>query len=300
MLIEDFLKYIRYELNLSTCTVLSYKNDLNQMRMFFVGSGSEAFDPVSITQNDIRAWIAKLAKDGDSGRTIRRKIQAARAFYKYLIKTGAASENPAKDVELAKVRKVLPKFVREENINSFLDGEVDEADFTAVRDRLMVMMLYETGMRRAELIGLRDEWVDASIGELKVLGKRDKERIVPFGAELASWIERYRQLRTEAVGIVNTGTFFVRLNGEPLYPMLVERVVKKALEEAGGSQKQSPHVLRHTFASGMLNGGADINSVKELLGHESLAATQVYTHITFRELKSNYELAHPRALKKGG
>ncbi len=300
MLIEDFLKYIRYELNLSTCTVLSYSNDLNQLVSFLVGGDAETFDPSSVTQSDVREWMARLSAQGDSGRTVRRKIQAVRAFYKYLMRRGAVAENPAKDVELAKLRPLLPKFVRDENINEFLDRDVDESDFTAVRNHLIVLMLYFTGMRRAELIGLQDAWVDVEAQELKALGKRNKERIVPFGGELAEWIVRYRQLRAATTGIGDTGTFFVRQNGEPLYPMLVERVVKRALEEAGGSAKQSPHVLRHTFASAMLNGGANINSVKELLGHESLAATQVYTHITFRELKSNYQLAHPRALKKGG
>lgn len=300
MLIEDFLKYIRYELNLSACTVLSYKNDLNQFAEYISNGDAEAFDAVSVTQRDVRAWIAYLAKIKMSARSIRRKVQALRAFYKFLMKRGHVSDNPATEVELAKVRKSLPAFVREENMNELLDEETDMRDFEAVRNKLMVMMFYETGIRRAELIGLKDANVDVRTGELKVLGKRNKERIVPFGGELADWVEKYRQVRRAVIGIENSETFFVRENGEPMYPMMVHRIVKEKLEEAGGSSKQSPHVLRHTFASSMLNGGADLSSVKELLGHESLATTQVYTHITFRELKSNYELAHPRALKKGG
>lgn len=297
---EAFLKYIRYELNLSACTVLSYKNDLRQLSNYLTGDGKEEFDAASVTSGDIRAWIAYLSRKGLSSRSIRRKIQAVRAFYKYLILTGEVTENPAADVELAKIRKPLPVFVREENINELIDEEIDTGDFEEVRDKLMIMMLYETGIRRAELIGLKDKDVDDAKGELKVLGKRNKERIVPFGHELAGWISKYRQVRANQVGTALTESFFVRETGEPLYPMLVHRIVHRELTQAGGSSRQSPHVLRHTFASAMLNGGADLNSVKELLGHESLAATQVYTHITFRELKSNYEHAHPRALKKGG
>lgn len=297
---EAFLKYIRYELNLSACTVLSYKNDLRQLSNYLTGDGKEEFDAASVTSGDIRAWIAYLSRKGLSSRSIRRKIQAVRAFYKYLILTGEVTENPAADVELAKIRKPLPVFVREENINELIDEEIDTGDFEEVRDKLMIMMLYETGIRRAELIGLKDKDVDDAKGELKVLGKRNKERIVPFGHELSGWISKYRQVRANQVGTALTESFFVRETGEPLYPMLVHRIVHRELTQAGGSSRQSPHVLRHTFASAMLNGGADLNSVKELLGHESLAATQVYTHITFRELKSNYEHAHPRALKKGG
>ena len=300
MQIEDFLKYIRYELNLSACTVLSYSTDLRQFAEYLTGGTGEGLDVASVTAGDIRAWIAHLSKRGVSARSIRRKVQAVRAFYRYLIKRGDAIENPAADVELAKLRKPLPVFVREENINTLLDEEVDAGEFVEVRDKLIVMMLYTTGIRRAELIGLRDADVDVAKREMKVLGKRDKERIVPFGAELAEWIGRYRELRDKKAASTATGAFFVRPSGEALYPMLVQRIVKEKLVEAGGSPRQSPHVLRHTFASAMLNGGASLNSVKELLGHESLAATQVYTHITVRELKSNYEHAHPRATKKGG
>lgn len=297
---EDFLRYIRYELNLSACTVLSYKNDLRQLSDYLTGDGKEEFEAAGVTPGDIRAWIASLSREGLSSRSIRRKVQAVRAFYKYLILTGEVTENPAADVELAKVRKPLPVFVREENINELIDEEIDNSDFEEVRDKLIIMMLYETGIRRAELIGLKDKDVDEIKGELKVLGKRNKERIVPFGRELADRISEYRLMRAEQVGGASTESFFVRQTGEPMYPMLVHRIVHTQLTQAGGSSRQSPHVLRHTFASAMLNGGADLNSVKELLGHESLAATQVYTHITFRELKSNYEHAHPRALKKGG
>ena len=299
MLIEDFLKYLRYELNLSAYTVLCYKNDLGQF-VGFLTAGKEELDAASVSAADVRAWVARLSKDGIAARSIRRKIQALRAFYKYLMRRGVVAESPAADVELAKVRRRLPSVVREQNMNSLLDEDIDDSDFDAVRDKLVVMMFYETGIRRAELIGLKDVDVSVEARELKVLGKRDKERIVPFGDELAEWIARYRNLRDAVVGEIEDGSFFVRSDGEPLYPMLVHRLVRDKLDAAGGSSRRSPHVLRHTFASAMLNGGAELSSVKELLGHESIAATQVYTHITFGDLKSNYEHAHPRALKKGG
>ena len=208
--------------------------------------------------------------------------------------------NPAADIRLPKVRKTLPSFVRPEEMQRLLEDGFDEtkSDFIALRDRLIVEMLYQTGIRRAELVSLTDAAVDNRICEIKVRGKRDKERIVPYGAMLGDMIAAYRRLRDGEVG--KTDAFFVRENGEPLYPGLVYRVVRRALDGEVTLRKRSPHVLRHSFASAMLNNGAGINSVKELLGHSSLASTEVYTHITFAELKQYYKQAHPRALKKGG
>lgn len=298
MLIESFLKYIRYELNLSTCTVLSYGSDLKQFKSFMTCNGRQEFDALSVTPSDVRAWIVELADKKDGNRTIKRKLQALRAFYKYMLKRGLTKENPAQEVEVAKIPKRLPDSIRIDNAERLFDGKIDEDDFVAVRDRLILLMLYSTGIRRAELLSLRDG--DVATNELKVHGKRNKDRLIPFGSELRQEIESYRRLRNEKVGEPREGYFFVRQNGEPLYPSLVYRLVHERLSEVGGGSRYSPHVLRHTFASAMLNNGAELNSVKELLGHESLAATQVYTHITYRELKSNYEHAHPRAIKKGG
>ena len=298
MTIEEFLKYMRYELNYSVHTVLSYKNDLQQFEQYLTVGGSEPLSLGDVTQRDVRAWVLERSLQGDSARTIRRKVQAVRALYKMMMRRGEVESNPAAEVELAKVPKRLPNYVRRESIDALIDGEVDYNDFEQVRNRLMLVMFYETGIRRAELIGLADANVDLDAKEIKVHGKRNKDRIVPFGEELADWIRRYREVRNREVG--RTESFFVKADGKPLYPTLVYRVVHDSLLSVGGTDKYSPHVLRHTFASAMLNGGAELNSVKELLGHESLAATQVYTHITFSELKDNYQLAHPRALKKGG
>ena len=299
MMIEGFLKYLRYELNYSVHTVLSYGNDLRQFAEFLTRGDSEQLRLDDVSVNDIREWMMSLSNAGDCQRTIRRKVQSVRALYKYMQRRALIDRNPATMVELAKLPKRLPTYVRSENINALLDQDIDLADFTAVRNKLMLMMFYETGIRRAELIGLSDVNVDASAMQIKVHGKRNKDRIVPFGSELLEWIVRYRELRSQQVAAV-CDAFFVRPNGKALYPSLVYNVVHDALQAAGGTDKFSPHVLRHSFASAMLNNGAQLNNVKELLGHESLAATQIYTHITFSELKDNYQSAHPRALKKGG
>lgn len=298
MLVESFLKYIRYELNLSAYTVLCYKNDLSQF-VTFLTRGNEDFDAASVTPNDIRSWMVDLAGRGIAPRSVKRKIQALRAFFRFLLKKGVVASNPASDVELAKVPKRLPDYIRPANMESLFAEPIDEADFEEVRDRLILLVLYTTGLRRTELIGLRDSDVDMSARELKVHGKRNKDRLVPFGNELYEELAKYVTLRNEEVGTA-CDAFFVRKNGKPIYPSLVYRLARERLSEIGGGSRYSPHVLRHTFASAMLNDGAALNSVKELLGHESLAATQIYTHITYSELKSNYEHAHPRAFKKGG
>ena len=295
--VERFLLYLRNERNLSWRTVDLYRRDLDQW-VSYATAGGHPLDVASVTSGDLRAWLIERSSHGDCPGTLRHKVQALRALYRYLLRRGEVTSNPAAQVELAKLPKPLPCFVREQTVNTVLDADIDMQDFTQVRDRLIVMLLYETGIRLSELIGLQDAAVDVTKRELKVRGKRDKDRIVPFGDELVQWIETYRALRA-TVG-AECGNLLITLKGKPLYPSLVYHVVHDSLAQAGGNGKLSPHVLRHTFASVMLNHGAELNSVKELLGHENLAATQVYTHVTLSELQHNYELAHPRALKKGG
>ena len=299
MPIDRFLKYLTNERMLSRLTIVSYETDLKQWSEFLERQG-KAVDQRSVKAVDVRMWLVERADAGDGPRTLRRKTQALRALYKYLMKMGVVEENPAAAVELAKLPKRLPEYVREQSINSLIDAEIDEGDFEQVRNRLMLMMFYETGIRRAELISLKDANVDTVQCELRVHGKRDKDRVVPFGNELRRWIELYRGLRADCGLVGQAEEFFVKFDGGALYPMLVHRVITGELATAQGNGRKSPHVLRHTFASAMLNDGAGINSVKELLGHESLSATQIYTHITFEGLKDNYNHAHPRAIKKGG
>ncbi|HRF69389.1 MAG TPA: tyrosine-type recombinase/integrase [Muribaculum sp.] len=298
-MLDSFITYIRCELNFSVHTVSAYTGDLRQWADYATGGKPEELHPEDVTAGDLRLWVAKLAKDGDGVRTIRRKIQALRAFFRYLMRYHGLRANPAAELALAKPDKPLPVYVRQRETEEILDQPIDTDDFTSVRDRLIIMMIYTTGLRASEVMGLMDADVDTVKGELKVLGKRNKHRIIPFGEELSDMITLYRNRRSETVpGIVHE--FFVRSGGEPLYRKLIYNVVNSALAGHTVAQRQSPHVLRHSFATDMLNNGADLYSVQQLLGHQSLATTQVYTHITYRELKQNYQLAHPRALKKGG
>ena len=298
MNIEDFLRYLRYEKNYSSYTALFYRKDLEEFVAFRSSMRDDAeFMPVE--SDDVRNWVVALSSRGLSQRTIARKISSLRSYYKYKVSRGEVDVNPVADVKLPKTRKVLPSFVRPEQMDVVLDvegGEDEQSPLAISRERLIVEMLYETGMRRAELISLRDVAVDNEVCELRVLGKRNKERVIPYGEKLREAITEYRRLRNAVTG--ETDMFFVRDNGRPLYDMYVYRVVKKTLSQATTLEKKSPHVLRHSFASAMLNNGAGINSVKELLGHTSLASTEVYTHITFEELKQSYKQAHPRAEKK--
>ena len=310
MLINSFLTYLRCELNYSAHTVSSYSIDLRQFADFITGGNPEQFNPVDCLPGDIRTWVLSLSEAKVSHRSIRRKASALSSFYRYLMRRGLTSRNPASEVALARAEKKLPVFIRPAEMADIIDNghnpaiaaerQKGQSEFEQLRNDLIVLMFYSTGMRRAELITLSDENVDTSRGELKVTGKRNKERIIPFGQELADAIENYRRSRLHETGIEHPERFFIRPCGDPLYPMLVERIVKNALTGHTLASRLSPHTLRHSFASDMLNNGADLTSVQQLLGHESLATTQVYTHITYRELQQNYKLAHPRAQKNHG
>ena len=297
MNLELFLRYLRYEKNYSSYTVLFYKKDLEQFVEFRSELRSDAKE-MPVESDDVRNWVISLSNQGLSPRTISRKISALRSYYKFMQSRGEVVDNPLVGVKLPKIRKALPFFVRPEQMARLLDTEVVMDDFESLRDRLIVAMLYETGMRRAELIGLQDVAVDNITCELRVLGKRNKERVIPYGSRLQEAINVYRAKRNEVVG--ETSSFFVRKNGLSMYDKLIYNIVHRSLSEVSTMAKRSPHVLRHSFASAMLNNGAGVNSVKELLGHSSLASTEVYTHITFEELKQSYKQAHPRAEKKGG
>lgn len=298
MIVESFLKYIRYEKNYSSHTVLSYKNDLLQFIRHIEGE-TGGFDPLSVDADLIRGYISSLMEEGVSPVSVGRKLSSLRTFYKYLVKTGQIEVSPLSGIQKPRSGKRLPVFVRQAEMDNLLDGGAFDDTFAGVRDRLILSMLYNTGMRRAELISLRDKDIDFSASVIRVTGKRDKQRIIPFGDELKAEIENYMNIRAKEVG-ERAEAFLVREDGRELYPGLVYRIVTAALSEVTTLSKRSPHVLRHTFASAMLNNGADIDSVKELLGHNSLSSTQVYTHVTFEELKKNYNQAHPRAVKKGG
>lgn len=291
---------MRYEKNYSSHTVLSYGNDLKQFAAYLEARTGGETDLLSADTPLVRGFVSSLMEAGETARSAGRKLSSLRAFYRYLVKEGRMEASPAEGVSKPRGGKTLPVFVKQSDMDAILDAPQDGPSFAEVRDRLIVSLLYHTGIRRAELIALRDGDADLASNTLRVTGKRNKQRIVPFGEELRRELEEYLRARDKVTGGAACRTLFVRDNGEPLYPGLVYRVVTRMLGEQTTLSKCSPHVLRHTFASAMLNNGAGLDSVKELLGHDSLASTQVYTHITFEELKTNYKHAHPRAIKKGG
>ncbi len=302
MLYTDYYNYLRGEAVNSAHTVAAYESDIEKFR-HFLGSElcKDTTDPSVVELGDIRLWIAHMAEMGNSVGTIARRVQSLRSLYNYLVRKHGYTVNPAAGVRLPRRGQPLPAFLTQDESATAVDRAVDESagsdDFETVRDSLMLTMLYSTGMRASELLTLRDSAVDLGRGELKVLGKRNKERVIPFGSELAAMIRQYRRLRDTSGGTY--GEFFVRPGGKPLYYGLLYRVVRRRLEESGATSiRKSPHVLRHSFATDMLNNGADMRAVQELLGHASLATTQRYTHLTYRELKNNYLTAHPRAQKK--
>lgn len=293
-LIDTFLQYVKYEQNMSAHTVAAYDIDLRQWEDFSIRTYGEDFSPTKADVNDLRLWVSHLATNNISTRTIRRKIQTLRAFYRYLVKRRGATANPAAELTLAKIHKPLPEVIRPDEIGRVLDGQFNADDFIEVRNRLIINMLYSTGMRASELTGLLDENVNTYSGELKVHGKRNKERIIPFGKELSDLIRAYRRLKPAT----SEPNFFVDADGCSIKYHLLLSVVHGELDGRVSASKRSPHALRHSFATDMLNGGADISAVQKLLGHASLSTTQIYTHLTYTELANNYKLAHPRAQKK--
>lgn len=300
-MINEFLRYMEAERGASPLTVNAYRTDLKQWERFATDAGRYELRPDTATVSDLRLWIASLSRQGIGARSLRRKIQSLRSFFHFMMKRHGLKDNPASELALPRMPAELPVNIRPNETAALLDTAPDDPnDFLQVRNRLIIDILYSTGIRCSEIMNLLDAEVDTRRGELKVLGKRNKERIIPFGKELSDMITTYRKLRDDTVGTTAPNEFFVRESGEPLYRKLIYNVVRKALAGNTVASRQSPHVLRHSFATDMLNNGADLYAVQQLLGHQSLATTQVYTHITYRELKQNYQQAHPRALKKGG
>ncbi|HBL72229.1 MAG TPA: recombinase [Bacteroidales bacterium] len=294
MWVDEYINYIRYEKNFSAHTVLAYRRDLEGFTDFLKESYG-LNDPSGVSTDMIRAWLMALMDQGMTPRTINRKLSCLKSYWRYLIRRELVGINPASRVPSPKTDKPLPVFLKEEEVTKarMLDGRKDHP-FETVRDRLIIELFFQTGMRRSELIGLRDRDIDTVSGLIKVTGKRNKQRLIPFGDGLKRMLTEYQTLR-DLVAPTNDGSLLVRPNGAPLYPQLVYRIIHTKLTHVATLTKSSPHVLRHTFATTLLNEGAELNAVKELLGHSSLAATEVYTHTTFEELKKVYKQAHPRA-----
>lgn len=293
MLTDSFLDYLRYERNYSEKTVLAYGEDISQLREF-AQERMEKFDPAEVKPELVREWIVSLMDQGYTSTSVNRKLSSLRSFYKYLLRQGEVSVDPLRKITGPKNKKPLPSFLKESEMNKLLDDTDFGEGFKGCRDRLIIEMFYATGMRLSELIGLDDKDVDFSASLLKVTGKRNKQRLIPFGDELKETMLEYVDIRNEMIS-GRSDAFFVRENGERLYKNLVYNLVKRNLSKVVTLKKRSPHVLRHTFATTMLNNDAELGTVKELLGHSSLATTEIYTHTTFEELKKVYKQAHPRA-----
>ena len=291
---DSFLDYLRYERNYSEETVKAYEEDLRQFEQF----GEEevgAMTPSKVDAELVREWVVSLMDRKYASSSINRKLSSLRSFFKFLLKKGKVESDPLRKVIGPKKKKTLPVFLKEREMNRLLDDIDFGEGFEGCRDRLIIEMFYATGMRLSELIGLDDACVDFSASLIKVTGKRNKQRLIPFGEELKKTMADYVNLRNEVVPVRQDGAFFVRKTGERLYRGMVECIVKRNLSKVTTVKKRSPHVLRHTFATVMLNHDAELGAIKELLGHESLATTEIYTHTTFEELKKVYNQAHPRA-----
>lgn len=293
MFIGSFIGYLKTERNYSQHTLRAYEGDLRSFESF-LSRIDESIDFFSADLDLVRSWVSELMDAGAAPSSVCRKLSALRSFYAYQRSNGVGVDNPAATLQGPKRRKKLPVFVKEEEMNRLIDEVSFGEGYAACRDRMIIVLFYETGIRLSELIGLDTADVDMGASVIKVTGKRNKQRVVPFAAELKRELENYLEVRAEVTGGAG-GPLFLSSRGGRIGQSAVYRIVKKQLSEVTSVKKKSPHVLRHSFATAMLNNDAEIGVVKELLGHERLATTEIYTHLTFEELKRNYRKAHPRA-----
>ena len=293
-MVNQFLRYLRYERNRSELTVKSYEDDLRGFQLFFENL-DESLSWSTIDSDIIRLWMEHMMDKGNTARSINRRLSALRSFYRFALAHHLVSKDPVYGLVGPKNQKTLPQFLRESEMDNLLDRPVDDPEnYINVRARTIILMFYTTGIRLAELIGLDDASVDFLNGQIKVTGKRDKQRVIPFGEELKAELRNYMRLRDKLVP-VNAPALFLTKKGERMNRQQVRREVQKQLATVCTLKKKSPHVLRHTFATAMLNHEAGLESVKKLLGHERISTTEIYTHTTFEQLKRAYMNAHPRA-----
>ncbi len=291
---ETFINYLQYEKRFSTHTIIAYEHDLEQFATFLQDTYSLT-SMLEVRHSHIRSWVIDLLQKHLTTRSLRRKLSTLRAYFRFLLKQGDIAQNPMLKVNLPKIGKRLPMYLQTAEINQLLDQMEWGNDYADQRNKLILSLFYHTGMRRAELIGLKLQDIDANARVLKVLGKGNKERLVPFGMELAQQLRQYLEVRQAHFPDNTAPPLFLTNKGAPLYPKLVYNIVNRYLSMVSTIEQRSPHVLRHTFATHLANNGADLNAVKELLGHASLAATQIYTHNSIEKLKQVYQKAHPKA-----
>ncbi|MGZ3766483.1 MAG: tyrosine-type recombinase/integrase [Mucilaginibacter sp.] len=295
MFLERFIQYIKFEKRYSPHTVSAYQSDLDQFFKFLNYPEQTISDPAEITYHHIRNWMVHLMSDM-TARSVNRKIATLRKYFKFLLREGVITGNPASKIQSPKTIKHLPVVVEDAKLSAMLnDGTVFSDDFEGVRDKLIIETLFGTGIRLAELVTLKEQDVNIYEGTIKVLGKRNKERIVPINHELKLLLQKYIDLKKSQNFHNNSVTLLVTNKGIEVYPKFIYLIVQKYLSYISTQNKKSPHVLRHTFATSLLNRGADLNAIKELLGHANLSATQVYTHNSVERLKSIYKQAHPKA-----
>jgi integrase/recombinase XerC len=289
---DDFLSYLRFEKRYSPHTVASYDNDLKQYNLFCEQAGSNSY---ILESSMIRLWIVSLLEQGLTPRSVNRKLSTLKSFARFLVRKGVLTANPLNKVLKPKMSKRIPTFVDEEKLNEFLDHYEFGEDYAGKRNQLIIELLYQTGMRRSELTGLKMNSVNFAESQLRVLGKRNKERLIPINNDLGRRLKDFLALRSEVFPFEKNDYLLLTTKAQPVYPKMVYRIITEFLQMVTTLDKKSPHVLRHSFATHLLNRGADLNAIKELLGHANLSATQVYTHNSFEKLKDIYKQAHPRA-----
>ncbi len=292
MFIERFINFLKYEKRFSTHTINAYQTDLGQFSLFLK---KQELKLEELSHFHVRSWLVALMDAGVEPRTINRKLSSLRSLYKFLLREKLVSKNPMTQVQAPKIPKRLPVVVEDEKLSAHLDNQANfKPDFPGLRDRLVVELLFGTGIRLAELLGLKETDIQIYDQQIKVLGKRSKERLIPIAKPLLDLLHYYISQKKE-LGYTQSTALIVTDKGQEPYPRLIYRIVNETLSQISTQTKKSPHVLRHTFATSLLNRGADLNAIKELLGHASLAATQVYTHNSIEKLKTVYKQAHPKA-----
>lgn len=293
MTITDFTDYMRYERGRSERTIESYRRDLEAFQAYFHSLEADlTFETVDT--DIVRDWMEDMMDRGNTATSVCRRLSALKSFYRFALSHGLVSRDPAYAVNGPKKRRPLPQFVREDEMERLLDQVEWGDDYNSVRTRTIIIAFYETGMRLSELIGLDDADVSIDNRELRVMGKGSKQRVIPFGDELAEAISRYKERRNAETPERATPALFTDNRGQRMSAIQVRTAVKKSLSLVCKLKKRSPHVLRHSYATALLDNGADIESVRKLLGHERLSTTEIYTHTSFRQLRDAYRKAHPR------